>query len=113
MHPGNAGLPAELGGPAADPKLRFAPGVGDHLHLPPVDAPLPQPHPQGLGEGLLGGKAQGKAGVAPTLAPALGDFLGSKDAVQEALAIAADGRGKARQLDQINPDAVDHKAVFG
>jgi hypothetical protein len=43
----------------------------------------------------------------------MGDFLGSKDAVQEALAIAADGRGKARQLDQINPDAVNHNAVFG
>ena len=90
---GDAGCGAEVGGAAGDRKFGFAQGVGDDLHLPPADAVLAQADAQGLGEGLLGGEAQGEGGVAAAgLALAIGDFPGGEDAVQEALAVALDGR---------------------
>jgi len=110
---GDAGLMAEVGGPAADHKFGLAHGVGDHLHLPPADAVPAQADAQGLGEGLLGSEAQGKGGVAPAgLALAIGDFLGGEDAVQEALAVALDGGGDTGYLDQIDSDTIDHKGSF-
>ncbi len=79
---------AKLGGPTADEKLRLAPGVGHHLHLPPADAAAPQSHPQGLGEGLLGGEAQGQSRGGPDLPLAMGDLLRGEDPVHKPVAVA-------------------------
>ena len=66
---------------------------------------------EGFGSGLFGGETGGKTLSKAGAGAAIGYFFAGKHALEKAVAVALDGAGDARDLDQVNAGADQHEAT--
>ena len=66
---------------------------------------------EGFGSGFFGGEAGGKTLDGAGSGATIGYFLFGKDAGEEAVAVALEGTGDARNLDEIDSSTDQHEAT--
>src|SRR5215831_13091253 len=94
---------------AVETQTGFAQIVATHFDIAPTHV-LAQTCTKGFEECLLGGEACGITGIGVMLSATVGLLSVGVQALNQALSRAGNGLGYALDFDQVNADAVNHRA---